>query len=88
LIRLLTAVNVAALTAGQVAAHICVRPDPLQTFAVAHAAPETWVVLLGRLDYPKGDKVPDAQDMQHPHPPACQRAGSTSRFPGLSACSR
>jgi len=68
LIRLLTAVAVAALTAGQAVAHSCVRPDILQTFAVARAAPDSWVFLLCRLDYPKRDKDADAQDMQQPRP--------------------
>jgi hypothetical protein len=53
----------ACLTATEALALSCVPPDPLQSFRMAHEAPETYVVLRGRLSFdqaqmPDGSEVP------------------------------
>lgn len=51
------------LAATQATALTCVPPDPLQSFRAAQAAPQSYVVLSGRLDFdparmPDGSEVP------------------------------
>ena len=53
----------ACLTATEALALTCVPADPLQSFRMAHEAPETFVVLRGRLSFdqaqmPDGSEVP------------------------------
>ena len=52
----------ACLTATEALALSCVPPDPLQSFRMAHEAPETYVVLRGRLSFDQA-QMPDASEV-------------------------
>ena len=52
----------ACLSATEAAALTCVPPDPLQSFRTAHEAPETYVVLRGRLSFDQA-RMPDGSEI-------------------------
>ena len=57
----------ALLAATQATALTCARPDPIQSFRDAQAAPESYVVLYGNLDFDAGRMPPDGFS-QDPNP--------------------
>lgn len=74
-----------ALTATQGAALSCMAPDPVLTFQTVNAAPEPWVVLLGRLSYSGEPKIPDRVVMQSPSRPVLAPVAAQFSGMGLSA---
>jgi len=74
-----------AAAAGQAQALSCMQPDPVRTFQDAHAAPEPWVVLLGRLVYGTPPPIPDPMNLKPGQQPRVAAFPATFSGMGLSA---
>ena len=69
------AAALAMLAAGQAAALSCIRPDVAAAYTAAAEADESYVVLLGRLDFRPSRQPPDIDgDVNQPRPAPPVRA--------------
>ena len=79
----ISAAALATLAATQAAALTCVPADPITTFRMAQEAPESYVVLYGRLDFDSG-AMRDGTDIVSPGAAETPLEPVPARFGGFA----